>query len=110
REDRRNMRLERRLVLRKACVAIDPIERCFWACEQIRRKKPKVFRQLFDERDHWTAKQALVLLLARSEPLTVIVSFQRTKETDSLRPEARMCLSHLERYRFSTTVSVLPTS
>ena len=80
--------LERRLVFRKPCVAIDAVERCLRTGHQVRRERPEVGSQPIDEADHRRAKEQLVLILARPEPLAIVVPLQRPKERQRLRAEA----------------------
>ena len=82
RKDRRDVGLERRLVLRESRVAIDAVQRGLRAGDELRRERAEVDRQPLDDRDQRRAQQGLVPLLARLEPFAIVVALQRPQERD----------------------------
>ena len=89
RKSSRDMCLQRRLVLAESRVAINPVQRLLRRDHQLGGEAAEVRRELGDHLDHRPAHALLVSILARFEPLAVVVALERTEETYRLFREVR---------------------
>jgi hypothetical protein len=86
---RRDVGLQRRLVVAEARVAVDAVQRRLRRRHQLRRERAEIARELLDECDHRRADDGLEAIPPRSEPLAIVVAFQRAQEAQGVGRERR---------------------
>ena len=89
--DRRDVRLVRRLVLGEARVAVDAIHRHLRARDELGRERAEIDRQPLHDRGHRLADVRLVVVAVGVEPLAPIVALERAQKPEGFCREVHAC-------------------